>query len=73
MCGGTLPIIKEENYSGLGLKRGVQYLSHDVTIEGLESVFKKKYNRFYGGLKEWLLVRDILRNINIESIKKIWA
>lgn len=72
MCCGAMPIIKEENYKGLGLQKGVHYLTHDGTIQGLLEVFESSKSNAYLGFIERKEVREILKSHNDLTLKKIW-
>ena len=71
MCCGAMPILKEENYKGLGLIKGIHYLSHDGTIDSVLEAFEGHKNKVDRGLYDRTCVRVLLMSANFDSIKKI--
>lgn len=73
MCCGALPIVLEDNYKGLGLKKGVHYLTHDGTIEGVGVAISNARGALENGLSERLKVRDLLQASNNRLMEALFV
>jgi len=74
MACGSLPILVKENYLGLGLQEGLDFINYDGTIEGLYSSFKgvvKNHSAFNKGKVYRVSIRERLASIVDKSVVSI--
>lgn len=73
MACGAMPIVKSENYAGLGLEAGIHYLEHDGTVESLRKFLPVCNEDFNVGLaRRCDISRHLLRIVDscINSISE---
>jgi len=74
MACGALPILVEENYLGMGLKEGLDFVGYDGTLEGLFQVFHmfdRNRKAFDEGIESRLSIRGRLSSVLDKSVASI--